>query len=97
MIVLLLRPANRPELPKEQLDQLQKDHIANIERLAAEKKLLKAGPIEDFSGRDVRGAFILTTDSLEEAREWVGSDPLIKLGRLQPEFLKWYVGKGTLK
>ena len=41
--------------------------------------------------------FTLKTDSLEEARAWVATDPLVKVGRLVPEYLKWYVEKGSLK
>ena len=97
ILVLLLRPSNAPEMAKAELDQLQEQHLANIRRLHAEGKLLKAGPTEDQSGRNVRGIFILATDSMEKAREWVGSDPLIQRGRLVAEYLKWYVEKGSLK
>ena len=97
MVVLLVRPPSAPELDKARLDQLQEAHIANIRRLASEGKLFKAGPFEDYSGRNVRGMFILKTESLDEARAWVASDPAVKAGRLVPEFLKWYVEKGSLK
>src|SRR4051812_2080348 len=68
ILVLLVRPANPPEFAKEQLDEMQKQHIANIQRLAREGKMLKAGPTEDYSGRNVRGIFILKTESPDEAR-----------------------------
>jgi len=97
ILVLLVRPPNAPELPKEELDKLQQGHFDNMKRLAAEGKLSKAGPTEDFSGRNVRGIFILKTDSLEQAKEWVATDPTVKAGRLVPEFMKWSVQKGTLK
>ena len=66
-------------------------------RLHGEKKIAYAGPFEDFSGRNVRGLFILRTASLEEAKSWVETDPAIKAGRLKPEYLKWFVEKGALK
>ena len=97
IVVLLVRPPNAPDLPKPELEQLQEKHLANIGRLAKEGKVLKAGPFEDYSGRNVRGMFILKTSSLEEARAWVATDPAVKAGRLVPEFLKWYVDKGSLK
>lgn len=97
IVVLLVRPANAPELPKAELDKLGEGHMATIGRLSDEGKLLKAGPFEDFSGRNVRGMFILKTASVDEAREWVATDPLVKAGRLVPEFLKWFVLKGSLK
>jgi uncharacterized protein YciI len=97
ILVLLVRPQNAPDLPKAELDKLQEGHMANMQRMADEGKLFKAGPTEDFSGRNVRGIFILKTDSFEQAREWVATDPSIKAGRLTPEFMKWFVQKGTLK
>jgi uncharacterized protein len=97
ILVLLVRPPNAPDKPKAELDQLQEGHMANMKRLADEGKLFKAGPTEDFSGRNVRGIFILKTESVDQAREWVATDPSVKAGRLAPEFMKWYVQKGTLK
>ena len=97
IVVLLVRPPHPPEMAKAELDRLQEQHLANINRLADEGKLLKAGPFEDYSGRNVRGMFILKTDSLEQARAWVGTDPTVKADRLVPEYLKWYVAKGSLK
>ena len=97
ILVLLVRPPNAPDLPKPELDKLQEGHMANMRRLADEGKLFKAGPTEDFSGRNVRGIFILKTDSVDQAREWVATDPSVKAGRLAPEFMKWFVQKGSLK
>jgi uncharacterized protein YciI len=97
ILVLLVRPPNAPEKSKAELEQLQEAHMANMRRLADEGKLFKAGPIEDFSGRNVRGIFIFKTDSVDQAREWVATDPTVKAGRLAPEFMKWSVQKGTLK
>jgi uncharacterized protein YciI len=97
ILVLLVRPPNAPDRPKAELDQIQEGHMANMRRLAEEGKLFKAGPTEDFSGRNVRGIFILKTESVDRAREWVATDPSVKAGRLVPEFMKWFVEKGSLK
>jgi uncharacterized protein YciI len=97
ILVLLVRAPNAPDLPKEELDKLQQGHLDNMKRLAGEGKLFKAGPTEDFSGRNVRGILIFKTESLDQAKEWVATDPSVKAGRLVPEFMKWYVQKGTLK
>ena len=97
ILVLLVRSPNAPDMPKAELDKLQEGHMANMRRLADEGKLFKAGPTEDFSGRNVRGIFIFKTDSVDKAKEWVATDPTVKAGRLTPEFMKWYVQKGTLK
>lgn len=97
IVVLLVRPPHAPEFEKARLDEIQEGHMANIRRLHEEGKLLKAGPFEDYSGRGVRGMFILKTDKLEEAKAWVATDPAVKTGRLAPEFLQWWVLKGSLK
>jgi uncharacterized protein YciI len=97
IVVLLVRPADAPELSKADGDRLQEQHLANMRQMAEEGKLFKAGPFEDYSGRNVRGMFILKTSSLEQAQSWVATDPLVKINRLKPEFLKWYVEKGSLK
>jgi uncharacterized protein YciI len=97
IIVLLVKSANAPQMAKEKLDELQEAHLANIKRMAQEGKLLKAGPFEDYTGRNVRGMFIFNSYSKEQVQEWVASDPLVKAGRLAPEYLKWFVEKGSLK
>ena len=96
VLVILKTGPNRKAAGPER-DEMFKGHFANIQRLAAEKKIAYAGPFEDFSGRNVRGMFILRTASLDEAKSWVETDPAVKAGRLKPEFLKWYVEKGALK
>ena len=97
ILVLLVKPPNAPDFPKEKLDQLQAAHLANIRRLAEEKKLLKAGPFEDYSGRNVRGMFIFSSADKAEVEQLVASDPLVKAGRLTPEYLKWWTEKGSLQ
>ncbi len=97
MVVLLVRPPHAPDFDKARLDEIQEGHMANIRRLHEEGKLLKAGPFEDYSGREVCGMFILKTDRLELAKAWVATDPAVKAGRLAPEFLRWWVLKGSLK
>lgn len=68
--------------------RLQTAHLANISRMAAEGKLVLAGPFLD-SG-EVRGIYIFDVPTLEEARELTSTDPAIQAGRLEMELRPWY-------
>ena len=63
-------------------------HFANMERLAAEKKLVLAGPLDGKEGR--RGIFVFATPEIEEARKLVATDPVIVHGEMVAEYHKLY-------
>src|SRR5438552_6153190 len=77
-----------------EIQELQKAHIANIQRLAAMKKLLVAGPFGDNG--DLRGIFVLRVASLKEAQDLCATDPMVKSGRLIIELHPWQVPEGVL-
>lgn len=75
-------------------EEIQKGHMANINRLAEMKKLIAAGPFGD-NGR-LRGIFVFRVGSLEEARALTATDPAVQAGRLAVEIHPWMVPEGVL-
>jgi uncharacterized protein YciI len=78
----------------EASNKLQEDHLANIRRLAKEGKLIAAGPFTD--GGELRGVFLFTTPTLEEAKSLAETDPAVQAGRLKMELHTWMVNKGVV-
>jgi uncharacterized protein YciI len=75
-------------------EELQKAHLANINRLAQMKKLVVAGPFGD-NGK-LRGIFVFKVASIDEARALTETDPAVKAGRLAIELHPWLVPEGIL-
>src|SRR5262249_10876255 len=77
-----------------EVQQLQKDHLANINRLAEMKKLGAAGPFGDNG--ELRGLFVFRVGSMKEAEELAKTDPMIKIDRLRLELHPWNVPEGVI-
>lgn len=90
MFVFLNPNPAKEELPEEKVKSLQASHLANIKTLAQEGKLLVAGPFDGGGG-----IFIMNTRSVEEAKEWINTDPAIKANRYKIEILPWTPRRGS--
>lgn len=64
-----------------------KGHFANMERLAKEKKLALAGPLDGVDGW--RGVFVIATSDIAEAKRHVDTDPVIVNGEMVAEYHKF--------
>lgn len=80
--VFLNKRTDLPAMPKAESDKLMEGHMANIEHLAKEGKLIVAGPFEGGGG-----IFVLKTSSIEEAKAWLSTDPGVKAERWRMEYL----------
>jgi uncharacterized protein YciI len=69
-------------------DAMFKGHFDNINRLAAEGKLVLAGPFDGADGW--RGMFVFASEDLEEVKALVASDPVIQKGEMVAEYHKYF-------
>jgi uncharacterized protein YciI len=89
--VFLHKKSSAEQLPKEQLEKIMEGHLANIERLAKEGKLIVAGPFEGGGG-----IFILNTTSPDEASQWLSTDPGIQANCWDIEILPYTPRVGSV-
>jgi len=72
--------------------KIQQAHMNNIERLAAEGKIIMAGPMG--SKGDLRGIFIMDGKDSTEIAGHIKLDSAIVTGRLRFEIHPWWTAKG---
>lgn len=73
--------------------ELQKGHLANIDRLFNEGKIDMAGPMGHDG--DLRGIFVFNCETYDEVVTHCATDPAIKAGRLIVEIYPWWSAKGV--
>lgn len=90
-LVLLHKGPNRNQ-DSISAEKIQAAHMANINRLAKEGKLIMAGPmgIED----DLRGIFIMNCADSTEVENFVKTDSAVITGRLIMKYYPWWTMKG---
>ena len=89
--VFLNHKTDKAELPKEEVDKIMEGHMANINKMAREGKLIAAGPFEGGGG-----IFIFKSTSVEEVRVWISEDPGIKAKRWNIEILPFTIRAGSV-
>jgi uncharacterized protein YciI len=95
-LVILRAGDNPPQIPREQAMEIQKQHLAHMNGLAQQGKLVVAGPFSDQPDKTMRGMCIYRCGSIDEARQLAEADPAVKAGRLKVEVLTWNVEKGYM-
>ena len=94
-VVVLRRPADAPELTDEELDELQRRHLAYRADLARRGVLVANGPFGEQSDPAYRGMSVFACDGAEAARLSDG-DPSVAAGRLTYDVMEWWVRAGSL-
>jgi uncharacterized protein YciI len=92
LVILKTGPNKVPEGPAR--NKMFEGHFANMQRLADEKKLVLAGPLDGTDGR--RGIFVFATPDIAQARTYVATDPVIVNGEMAAEYHKFYGSAGLM-
>lgn len=88
VMAFLLAGDRVSEYSQEERAEIQKGHMANINRLAEMGKLILAGPF--INGGEKRGIFIFDVPTKAEAEELTNSDPAVQAGVLKMDLVEWY-------
>jgi uncharacterized protein YciI len=75
--------------------EIQKGHLAYMDSLHKQGKLVMAGPFMDNA--PARGIVVYRVRDVAEAKELAADDPAVKAGRLVIEAYPWMTFKGILK
>ena len=92
LVILKTGPNKVPAGPAR--TEMFKGHFANMERLAGEKKLAMAGPLDGVDGW--RGVFVFATPDIEQAKTYVATDPVIISGEMIAEYHVFYASAGLM-
>ena len=92
-VFCLLKTGRNTTATKEETQKLFEGHMANINRLAKEGKLVVAGPFMK-NERNYRGIYIFNAASIEEAKTFVATDPAVQSNLLEAELTLWYGSAG---
>lgn len=92
LVVLKTGPTKVPS--GEKRTQMFAGHMANIQRLAEEEKLVFAGPLDGVDGW--RGIFILAAPDIATAKTHVDTDPVIINGEMIAEYHELYGSAGLM-
>lgn len=93
LVVLKTGPTRVPD--GDERKTMFAGHMANIQRLSREGKLVLAGPFMDGKG-DWRGLFVFAVETVDEAKALVATDPVIIKGEMVAEYHAWYGSAATM-
>lgn len=88
-ILVILKTGSANITDKAVRDSLFRGHFDNINNLAAEGKMIVAGPLEK-NDKTYRGIFIFNVETIEEVNELLKNDPTITSKIFDVEIFKWY-------
>jgi uncharacterized protein YciI len=88
-VFCILKTGTNTTATKEERTKFFEGHMANINKLADDGKLVLAGPFMK-NDRNYRGIFIFNVETLEEAQILVNLDPAVQAKIFEAELTPWY-------
>ncbi|UFH34127.1 YciI family protein [Flavobacterium acetivorans] len=88
-VFCILKTGSNTTATKEERKKLFEGHMANINKLAAEGKLVIAGPFLE-NDKNYRGIFVFNVKTVEEAQKLVATDPAVQAKLFDVELTPWY-------
>lgn len=88
-VFCILKTGTNSTATAEERQKYFEGHMANINKLADEKKLVVAGPFMK-NDKNYRGIFIFNCTTIEEAKALVDSDPAVAANIFEAELTLWY-------
>ena len=95
-VFCILKTGSNTTATKEERSKYFEGHMANINRLAKEGKLVVAGPFEK-NDRNYRGIFIFNVSTIEEALALVETDPAVKAKIFEAEMTPLYCSAALME
>jgi len=94
-IVFLRRPVDSPRFTDEELEEIQRGHLAFNASMREQGHAIVTGPFADQPDVSWRGISVFRT-SIEETRRLLEDDPALKARRMEADVFTWLMPAGTL-
>lgn len=88
-VLVILKTGNIDSTDKHFIDSCFSAHMANIQQMAKNGKLVVAGPMAE-NDRHYEGIFILNAADMDEAHKLLQGDAAINEHLLEAELFTWY-------
>lgn len=88
-VFCILKTGTNTTATAEERKKLFEGHMANINKLADENKLIVAGPFMK-NDKNYRGVFIFNCSTIEEAEKLVNTDPAVQAKIFEADLTVWY-------
>jgi uncharacterized protein len=94
--VLLRRGPRAFDYSEQELEELQRGHLAFLDDMRRQGHLILSGPFDGQEDETKRGFSVYRTDVEETARLIDEGDPSVRAGRMSVEIMSWLTPKGAL-